>query len=555
MSFDSKSGVLRRMRIRCADILQSMHTAWRRPPVPRVTLGRSEGALEALAADLLTEGIAMWLADSGRIVEAIIKIEQSWALRQLPETAIQLGVMYDLVNRHGDALAIYRQAFHRFPDHPRLRHEAGITLLRHGQPQDVSDFIASLRRHDPDDIFARFASEMLERYPTWVRSLSSAIKSGPQDRSAVILTGAVWGEPFTTNFLQYLCASLLAPGNLPALAERHEVHWAIFTTAENEARMKADPIFMQLLEFATIHFFRYESQWTRYGDTMKKHYGPELGPYYGRTCKFMMFSCAHYVALAAGRDFDCTVINLCADMVFDDRILTTLADLMKENDVVGFNGFRVDAAVAHSTIARRFRDERGRIAMPASEFTELFIQHIPDAYFADSPYFTSFPEIVCWRAGPSAVVVHATHYHPICIRPSALALPLELSIDPVDSRFLDRRFFDRDRIHFVRDMSLACMALEEIQGFEHKSQEPRTLTPEELGRWLWQLWGPWRAAKVRLPICVTAGPLPPNWQQVLQDSQSIIAKAIAMAEALEEENRGRKSWFMRPNAPSRTVSG
>lgn len=503
---------------------------------------RSAQALDELAIDLRDQGIALWSSNPAQIVEAIVKVEQSWGLQQTPETAIQLGVMYDLVNRHQDALTVYRQAFHHFPDHPRLRHEAGITLLRHGQPADVRDFVDSVLRRDPDDVFAKFVSEMLAAYPSWVERLAAAIEAGPKDRSAFLLTCAVWGEPFTTNFIQYLCATLLSPDNLPALAEHHAVHFAIFTTAENEMRMKTDPIFMQLAAYASIHFIHYEPHWVRYSAPMNQHYGAELGPYYARTCKFLMFSSAHYVAQAAGRDFDCAVVNLCADMIFDDRILTTLADLMTRNDVVGFNGFRVNAEFARPTIDRTFRDGRGRVGIPAKKFAELFIGHIPEAYFVDSPNFTSFPEIVCWRAGPQAVIVHATHYHPICIRPSALSLPLELSIDPVDSRFLDRRFSDRSRLHLVRDMSIVCLALEEVAGFDHTRAEPRAMSVQELGRWLWQVWGPWRATKFELPLCISAGPLPPQWDTVREEAQATVAQVIKVAEALEEGNRERKTW-------------
>ncbi len=45
------------------------------------------------------------------------------------------------------------------------------------------------------------------------------------------------------------------------------------------------------------------------------------------------------------------------------------------------------------------------------------------------------------------------HYHPFVLRPKAFEHPLRLSIDPVDSRFLDRTFFDMSRIHLVHDAS------------------------------------------------------------------------------------------------------
>jgi hypothetical protein len=239
-----------------------------------------------LATRLEDDGVRLWASEPRRIIEAIAKVETSWALKQTPEQAIQLGVMYDLVNRHQDALATYRDAFHRFPHHPRLRHEAGIKLLRHGQPQDVRNFFASVLAIDPSDAFATLVSDMLEHYPGWIRLLSDAIRR--DQRPSVLIACPVWGEPFATDFIRYLCASLLSPNNLHALAHQYSIHFAIFTTAETELRMRQDALFTELMSLGTTHFVHYPDRWVRYHQTMRQHYGSELGPYYSNNCKFLL---------------------------------------------------------------------------------------------------------------------------------------------------------------------------------------------------------------------------------------------------------------------------
>jgi hypothetical protein len=522
---------------------------WRRakldPTNENLPKSPAAASLDALAQTLRDEGVTTWLSEPYRIVDAIIKVEQSWTLRKTADTAISLGVMYDLVNRHQDALIIYREAFHLFPEHPRLRLEAGIKLLRHGLSGDIRAFFESVLRFDPSDPFAKMVTEMLDNYPSWVGSLATTIKADKSGRKAYLLTCGVWGEPFTTNFIRYLCATLLSPDNLPALAQHHAVHLAIFTTPENEDRMRADPIIRQVASYASVHFMRYETRWAQYKATMLDRYGPELGPYYGRNCKFLLFSSAHYAALAACRDSDGVVLPLCADMVLDGGALMAISEKIANNDVVAFNGFRVDAAVARATIDDGFRDSSGRVAIPASALARLFIDHMPETYFADSESFTLFPEIVCWRAGRDAVLVHSTHYHPICIRPSALSLPLELSIDPVDSRFFDKRFSDKDRFHLVQDMSVACGSLEESAGFDNKPPDQRPMSVQDIGRWLWQVWGPWRALQFRAPMWISPASLPPEHAEVQQRAHATVAEIIKVSEDLEEGNRGRKSWALR----------
>lgn len=512
-------------------------------------------ALESLATRLRQDGIVQWMTHPHQIVDAIVKIEQSWALRPDADIAIQLGVMYDLVNRHDDTLAIYRQAFHRFPEHARLRHEAGITLLRHGAPHDIQDFFESVQHFDSSDVFAQFVSQLLGQYPSWIDSLEAAIGEGSNGRSVYLLTCPVWGEPFTTNFIRYLCATLLAPNNLPALVEHHDVHFAVFTTHESELRLKADPVFEKLAAQVSIHFIRYDSHWVQYKDTMDAHYGPELGPYYSRTCKFLLFSGAHYSALAAGRRLDCQVMPLCADMVLNDGALTETANMMAKNiDVVAIHGIRISAHLARPIIEQCFRGIDGSIAIPPREFARLLIDFTADAYFVDSRNFSSFPEFLCWHAGQNAMIIHGTHYTPICVRPNALAPPFELTIDPVDSRFLNRRLFDKNRIVFVRDVSIACLSLEEVSGFENKPENQKVMTPDGIGTWLWQVWSPWRAMQFASPLCVTDGALPPEWEAVRVRASATAAAIIRVAEDLEEGNRCRKSWKLRPPLEPRALN-
>jgi hypothetical protein len=502
-------------------------------------------SLDRLAQILRDEGVSLWLDDQHDIVRAIAKVEQSWALKRTADTAIQLGVMYDRANRHQDALSVYRQAFNLFPDHPRLRHEAGITLLRHGAPDDVKAFFRGLHQLDPADAFATFVCEMLDLYPSWVANLVETARAGANGKPIYLAPCAVWGEPFTARFVDNLCASLISLNNLPALARTHSIHFVIFTTAELEGRMKADQVFRQLMEYAAVHFVHYDPAWLRYESNMQENYGPDLGQYYSRTCRFLLFSSAHYVALAAGRALECSVIPFCADVAYADGTLLEIDRLMQKADVVAYWNFNIEGAAARRVIEDRFRDNRGRLVIPVEAFPQLFFDHMSanyEDYFVDSRHFSSYPVYLLWRAGPKAVVVHATHYHPLCIRPSALAPPFELTIDPVDSRFLDKRFADKSRVHFVRDMSIASFTLDEDGAQATATRETRAMSVRDIGLWLWGYWGPWRATTFLAPVCVVAGETPPGWEETRKQAGATAAAIVAEAEGRERGNRFYKSW-------------
>lgn len=60
------------------------------------------------------------------------------------------------------------------------------------------------------------------------------------------LLSVFWGEKFTDRFGRIALRSLLAPGNLPALASAHQVVYHVHTSAADADRLSADPVFKEV---------------------------------------------------------------------------------------------------------------------------------------------------------------------------------------------------------------------------------------------------------------------------------------------------------------------
>src|SRR5262249_45279505 len=154
------------------------------------------------------------------------------------------------------------------------------------------------------------------------------------ERQPFVITCPVWGQPFADHFVRYLCAGLLSTNNLPRLAQRCIAHLVIFTTAETESYLRADKLFARLSDFAVVHFMRYEDDDVKFAQAMEACYGKtdvfysprSLAFYYARNCKFLLMSCAHYVALAAGRQTDAFVSCQVADTILNDGALGAIAE-------------------------------------------------------------------------------------------------------------------------------------------------------------------------------------------------------------------------------------
>ncbi len=498
----------------------------------------------------MQDGTRLWQDDRFKINEAIALVEQAWRLTGDPQAAVQLCTMYDQANRNDDAMVVLREAVVAHPMHALLRHHSAITLLRHGAPADVADFFDSVLAIDPDDAFARFVKSLLDRYDGWVADLVQSIEEKRWGRRPFVISVPVWGQPFTDDFVRYGCAALLADGNLPALARDHSVHLAIFTSRETASRLEIDPLLGRLRRHATIDFVLYDDAQVGYRKLMEAHYGSEPVPwseqslafYYARNCKFALMSCAHYVALAAGRMADALVSCQVADSLLSDGSLPRIAALLAEQvDAVLLNGLQLPADVMRPLLESEFRRDDGALQLSPSDCEKVVIQNLPAYNFARHDGRAHIPLRVCWRVGDSGIVAHGNHYHPIGLRPAAFAHPLRLTIDPVDSRFVDRTSLEAARLHIVQDSSIVALSLEEEgQLAEQLVAGDVALSPDDLAFWLWGYWGRFRAVLFRTPL--RFGTPGGHWHPIEAEARAVIDDVIGRAEALEGDNRKRRSW-------------
>lgn len=510
-------------------------------------------AVEFAAKGLLREGTELWAADPHLICDAIEKVERAWALAGGADTAVQLATMYDLVNRHQDALVVLREASHADPHHPLLRHHAAITLLRHGTPDDIDEFFASVLRIDPDDAFARFVRTFLDSYDPWVDGLESAIDGARDGRQPFVISCPVWGQPYSSYFVRYLCATLLASNNLPELAKRYAPHIVIFTTAETETYLRGEPLFVRLGEYARLHFVHYSDAQVTYGKAMEAHYGREkvhystrsLAFYYARSCKFVLMSCAHYVALAAGRATDSLVSCQVADLVLSDWALPRMADrLTDDTAAVLFHAIQVHGKIVRPILDKTVRRADGVLDISSEAITRLLIEHMPERNFVESDRPLDIPLRICWRVGDEGILVHGNHYHPIALRPARFAHPLRLTIDPVDSRFVDRSSLELANIDLVGDASIVGLSVDDDPLLDQEERGAGARSIADFALWLWGYWGRLRGTFFRHPVRFGHSVTSEVWNRTEHSANAMVDAIASRAGELDARQQARKSWHL-----------
>jgi hypothetical protein len=508
-------------------------------------------AKTVVAKALLNEANRIGAADPHRIQEQIEKLEQAWSLTHDPKTAIQLATTYDLVNRNEDALILLRQAFRGDPRHPLVRHHAAITLLRHGTAADIRDFFGSVLAIDPDDAFAQFVTSLVDSYGVWAGELVSSINRQRDERRPFIISCPVWGQPFADNFAHYICAALLSPNNLPELAKRYSVHIVVFTTVETENHLAADPLFARLKDYAAVRFVRDTEKQINYGKQMEAHYGQQevfysrrsLAFYYARNCKFALMSCAHYVALAAARVTDALVSCQVADTMLNDGALTLMAARLERGaDAVLINCLQMDGEVLRRELDRKFRQPDGALQISSDDCARILAEHLPEYNFAEAGELPRTRLRICWRVGADGILIHGNHYHPICLRPKAFAHPLQLTIDPIDSRFIDRSSLEMDRIHLVQDASIVGLSLEDDALPEQLEHGGAALQITDVAFWLWGYWGRLRGAFFRSPLRFGSATSGAEWARAEAAASAVVDSIVNRAAQWDESHQARKSW-------------
>jgi hypothetical protein len=506
-------------------------------------------ATNLLAGRLLRAGTEIADRSPHLMQEAIDKIERAWALTRDPKIAIQLATMCDRANRNDDALVALREASHEHPRHALLRHHAAITLLRHGAPDEIRDFFDSVLAIDPGDAFARFIVTLLDRYDGWVSQLAASIEQKRDGRLPFLISLPVWGATHSAYCARYLCATLLSPNNLAALARSHSVHIAVFTSAEAEKVLRADPLFCRLAEHAAIEFVHYGAEIMNYQASMEACYGRSevyysdnsLAFYYERNCKFALMSCAHYVALAAGRATDGLVSCLVADAILSDGALPYMAARMNQTDAVLVHSVQMHGKVLRGLI-EELRGIDGTLQIPADLCSRLVVEHIPEGNLADTTCSIHPPLRIAWRVGKDGLLVHGNHYHPLCLRPSSFAHPLGLSIDPVDSRFIDRTSLQMDRIHLVQDASIACLSIDDDPILEPSENSMGSISVPAFALWLWGYWGRLRGQFFRIPLRFGNVTQSGEWERTERAAAAIVEAIVDRSAELDANRRAGKSW-------------
>lgn len=222
----------------------------------------------------------------------------------------------------------------------------------------------------------------------------------------------VWGGDYLTTYLDVVLPTHLSPGNLPALDNRDDFFYQIFTNAECAALLEAHPAFAILKVTIQTAIELVDDQAGLPHEVMSQCY--RLG-------------------IARANAVSAAVVFLTADAIFADGAFSFLwAKLNEGVNVVYCSGLRLTRAEMTSSLLPYIDDEHV-ISLPPRDMISLALAHLHTwtrcSFWDRDLGLNLLPSVLLWPAGTRGILACCFHLHPIMVRPEIKSLDFQSTID------------------------------------------------------------------------------------------------------------------------------
>jgi hypothetical protein len=227
--------------------------------------------------------------------------------------------------------------------------------------------------------------------------------------SHVVIGIVVWGDAFTRLMLDYALPSLLAPGNLSALAADRTVEILLLTTGRDRRMVEDAPIYHAIPPRIAVKFLEF---------------APEPIPLDPPERKFALMNILHQQMVNYARLRDAGIVMLTPDIVIAEGAFTRLAASIA-------SGKRVFMSHAPSVDLTKFAplldawhatsgSEGEVIAVPPRPLMTMATRSwhpVTLCYMHDSTTFNRFTSFMYWRLGEHGLLCRAFHLGPVYFYP------------------------------------------------------------------------------------------------------------------------------------------
>lgn len=270
-------------------------------------------------------------------------------------------------------------------------------------------------------------------------------------RRVAVVGVIAWGERFVEKFMNYCLASLLADGNIPALARKGRVVLSVVTTAADRDRMTAHPSFARLRRSAEVVFTCFPPEFLE----RREKDGFNFYHFYGLLDHQSVF-------LAEALRADLYLLPI--DCVYSSKTLSNFHfRLERDADCCSIGAIEVEEPALRAWLdADGRRQPGGVLDLPGESLIQAAALH-PDRYYRamimspDTTEFCAHPRELVWPFA-NGLGMHSIFMHPLAVSARLLTRPFHPHHENVDYALLPRLLQGDGRMTIIEKGSEATLA-------------------------------------------------------------------------------------------------
>lgn len=298
-------------------------------------------------------------------------------------------------------------------------------------------------------------------------ALADAAKSMREKRVAISL--AAWGDDYIDVFVDLLIPSLLAPGNLPALAKESDIVFYVVTTKEGRQRIEQSSSYGLACRYARFEFLEFP---TALAEAVTNDYGD------GR--RYWLYGALQQVTVLYAGDANMDLLLMTPDTVYSENALSHLVALTEERyDAVLMTSVRTVRGPFGADLRRRI-DSGGVLSMSSADLLGTAMRHVHSLHrrcflYPDNTDFLVGHVNLYWEV-PGGVIVHAPHLLPAIVSRRALKRGLHIDYYTIDTNLIAEAFSTDEQ----REKLLVLPTLEDA-AYVELSPDDREAPPTNSG--------------------------------------------------------------------------
>jgi hypothetical protein len=255
------------------------------------------------------------------------------------------------------------------------------------------------------------------RAPSEANVLSERAAAPRPPVQAVTVLMPVWGYRFVNQFLEFSLPTLLAPGNMPAVAAALPTRFVLLTSESDEPLIRANPVWRRLEQVCTAEIRRIDDLITD-----------------GNHTATITLAFARAVRQSGEAMLDTAFIFLVSDYLVADGSLRTVVERIRggASGVVAGN-FQIIAEDAIPLLRRRIDTASTAVALPPRELVGWSLAHLHPATVANMVNFglshNAHTNRLFWRVDEHTLIGRFYLMHMIGIRPEVADFVVGASCD------------------------------------------------------------------------------------------------------------------------------